>query len=222
MIKVLVSAEGITEETFVNDVLSPHLVTYDIHLIPVILKTRRVPTGPDFQGGYIPYGRIRKELQRLLGDTSAVAVTTMYDVYALPSDFPGRSGLSPASGSARVAHLEQSVCQDLQHPRFRPYLQLHEFEALLFADPEVISEHLSATPAQAQQLRRIRAGFSSPEEINDDPQTSPSHRIQNLFEKYQKVLDGPLIARRIGLARIREECAHFDEWLGWLRSLGSQ
>jgi hypothetical protein len=85
VIKVLVSVEGISEETFVREVLSPVLVEHNTWLTPVVLKTRRVPTGPDFRGGYLPYGRIRRELRRLLGDTSAAAVTTMYDLYC-----PGR------------------------------------------------------------------------------------------------------------------------------------
>ena len=215
MIKVLVSVEGNTEEAFCWNLLSPHLEERGVYLTPVVLKTKRVPTGPDFRGGHVPYGRIRKELQRLLGDTSAASVTTMYDFYALPSDFPGRDDMPCGSGKVKVAHLEQSLENDLNHHRFRPYLQLHEFEALLFADPEATAKYLGAVPDQALELKRIRSSFPSPEEIDDSPHTSPSHRIQGVFESYQKVLDGPLIARQIGLARISKECAHFGEWLDY-------
>jgi hypothetical protein len=219
MTKVLISVEGQTEETVVRDVLVPMLAPQNVYLFPVLLKTKRVPGGSDFKGGYVPYNRMRKVLENLLGDTSAAAVTTMYDYYALPRDFPGLTTCHENSGVAQAECLEAALLETIGHRRFRPFLQVHEFEALLFAGPEHICRAMGGTEVEILQLRRIRQGFPSAEEINDDPQTSPAHRIHDLFPQYNKVLHGPQIVRDIGLDTIRAACPHFDTWLDWLESL---
>jgi len=62
-------------------------------------------------------------------------------------------------------------------------------------------------------LEKIREQFATPEDINDSPEDCPSKRIVNLIPGYQKPLYGTLAILEIGLARIRAECPHFDEWL---------
>ena len=218
MNKVLISVEGQTEETFVGAVLQPHFGE-KLLLQPVVLKTRRMPGLPTDKGGHISYARIRRELQRLLGDTSAVAVTTMYDFYALPRDFPGYETLPAGNGAQKVAHLEAAVMKDLAQRRFRPYLQTHEFEAVLFAAPEAIVTWLSGSEKQLLELQRVQQAFPTPEEIDDDPRTSPAHRIREQFPGYQKESAGSLIAMEIGVQRICAACPHFDNWLAWLESL---
>jgi hypothetical protein len=217
---IYISVEGQTEETFVNKILRPHLEPRDIWLQPVLLKTRRMPEQPTFKGGYITYAKIKKELLTLLNASSIEAITTMYDFYGLPHDFPGYEDLPETSGAHQVRHLEQAVAQDIADHRFHPYLQLHEFEALLFTDPGQISEHLCGTEKKTRRLKRICQEFPNPEEINDNPQKSPSHRIRDLFPDYEKVSAGYLIAEKIGLAQMRNACQHFDSWVSWLESLG--
>lgn len=216
---VLISVEGQTEETFVRDVLRPHVQQYGLWLTPVIVKTRRVPNATDYRGGYVPYSKLKQEVLRLLGDSSAMAVTTMYDLYALPQDFPGGDTVPQTSGATKAAYLEDALCQDIAYPKFRPYLQVHEFEALLFADIEQVNVSLSGGNHELDQLRKIQHAFPSPEEIDDGANTAPSKRIKHLFPDYEKVLNGPQITRRIGLARLRAACSHFDEWVAWLESL---
>jgi len=218
MRKVLISVEGQTEETFVRDVLSQHLG--GLCLYPVIVKTRRTPGG-SYRGGHVPYGRIRKELLNLLGDSSAAAVTTMYDLYALPEDFPGYAGAQQATGLARARYLEQSLADDIGQRRFCPHLQVHEFEALLFSDIERTCALLGGDAIRLAELAAIKKAFPSPEEIDDCVETAPARRIERLFPSYQKVLDGSRIVQRIGLERLRKECSHFDEWVTWLESMTS-
>jgi len=81
MNKVLISVEGQTEETFLREVLQPHFGV-SLFLQPVVLKTRRVPGRPMDRGGSVSYTRVKRELLSLLGDNSAAAVTTMYDLGA--------------------------------------------------------------------------------------------------------------------------------------------
>lgn len=93
-----------------------------------------------------------------------------------------------------------------------PYLSVHEFEALLFSDPHAF-EHCDLNRKDLEQLYRIRAAFRSPEHIDNSPASASSKRILSIFPRYQKVLDGVNIAKRIGIEKMREECHHFDEWL---------
>ena len=61
----------------------------------------------------------------------------MFDLYGLPSDFPGYAKaaeeLDPYS---RVNVLENALQESINDWRFTPYIQIHEFESLLFSDIE--------------------------------------------------------------------------------------
>lgn len=221
MKKILILSEGPTEESFIRDVLYPHLKERGLSVVPIIVTTKRIKAGPNFKGGIISYGKFKRELKRLLEDTSAASVTTMIGCYGLPTDFPGRA--APFSGACidRVRHLERELAQDINHRKFVPYLSLHEFEALLFSSPAEIA---GVVPEQdvKNELLSIRRSFASPEKINDDPQTHPAARISRLIPTFRKLPHSPLIAGRIGIAQIRKECRHFDGWLTTLENIGDR
>jgi hypothetical protein len=224
MSRIHILVEGQTEETFIRDVVAPHLLAYGVYTHYTILKTKRVLDGPDFAGGVgnkaNSYRRFKDDITRLLYDSNIVAVTTFVDFYGLPPDFPGRANLPPGSPYIRVAHVEREIAKDIDNPKFIPYLALHEFESLLFTDPEIMAE-MFPEKNSLQALQAIKNQFSSPEEINDSPQTAPSKRISKIFDRtYQKTLHGPLITSIIGLEKIRQECPHFDKWLTALEILG--
>ncbi len=101
--------------------------------------------------------------------------------------------------------------------RFFPYIQMHEFEALLFSDPKVLAEGLEL--ADDRPIRHITAQFQSPEEINDSQHTAPSKRIPELKPRYGKVTDGGRISQKIGLEAMRAQCPHFNEWIAKLETL---
>jgi hypothetical protein len=220
MIKVLVLVEGQTEEAFVKTVLAPHLATLNIFPAVTIITTRRRPDRKDFKGGITSYRKIKTDLRPLLNDSSAALVTTIIDYYGLPADFPGLSNCPNASCHDRVSHIETAFANDIGQKKFLPYLSLHEFEALLFVSPNHIDAHF---PSQnrLQQLAQIKAQFLSSEEINDNADTAPSKRLRKIYPEYQKRTDGPIIAGKIGLEVIRNECRHFNEWLIKLESLRS-
>ncbi len=210
--------EGQTEEAFVRDVLGPHLLDFGLHLNPVIVSTKRVKSGGKFKGGIQEYAKVRGEIRLLLNDTSAVRVTTMLDYYGLPKDFPGAAS-PPRTVDCyrRVEHLEDALREDLQNPRFLPYLSLHEFEAILFVAPQVIETAVEENGV----AERLAAYSSSPEEVNDGPETHPAARLLTVSPRYRKVLHGPLIAGRIGLSAIRERCPHLHGWISALEQLGA-
>lgn len=214
--KIHVLVEGRTEETFVAEVLGPHLQRLGVEPNPVLVTTKRTQSGLTFKGGVSSYQRIRSDLHLLLRDTSARLVTTMLDLYRLPSDFPGRKTTPRGSCYRRVDYLEEKFQADIDHPKFLPYLQLHEFEAMVLASPEHIARFFpDRDPLQG--LLKVKRKVNSPEEIND--KTPPSKRIGKLVPEYEKSLHGPLIILEIGLDRIRSECPHFDSWLTKLESL---
>ena len=220
MTKVLVFVEGQTEETFVNVVLGPFLGAKSIYLIPVLARTKRTRDGRTFKGGIVSYRRqVRREILRLVGDSSAALITTMLDYYGLPQDFPGMPNLSAGSPREKVEQLEHAFRQDIGHQqRFLPFLTLHEFEALLFAQPEQFG---SAFPDRRREAARLAEEVSRlpPEEINDGPDTHPAARIIRHLPNYRKPLHGPRIAKQIGLTIIREKCPHFDAWISHLETL---
>ena len=146
-------------------------------------------------------------------------ITTFLDYYALPSDFPGTHGLQSADPYQSVAHLEMAIKQHFTDPRFHPFLMLHEFEALLFADPDTVATGMN-DPAKAQNLHMVRDNASGPEKVNNSQATHPSARISLAFPRYQKVIDGLTLVSQIGLPKILQECPHFKQWHDTLRDLG--
>lgn len=220
MAKVLILVEGQTEETFVKRTLDPHLSTLGVFLVPTIIVTKRIKRGPNFKGGMPSYAKVRREILRLLGDSSAAIVTTMIDFYGLPASFPGRAIAQGATPLERVLFVESAIEHDISDTRFSAYCSLHEFEALLFSSPATIAAAF-AVPSIEQKLLSIRAQFSSPEEIDDSPSTSPSSRLQSLYPQYSKPFYGTLIAGRIGLNEMRGACAHFNDWLIRLERLSA-
>src|SRR5260370_5075729 len=102
--------------------------------------------------------------------------------------------------------------------RFVAFVVMHEFEGLLFSDCGAFSRAIGR-PNIESKLRAIRDQFSTPEEINDSPETAPSKRVEAIVPEYEKPLFGALAVLEIGLARIRVECVHFDHCLKRLESL---
>lgn len=218
MKRLLIYVEGQTEETFVRDLLAPHLWRLGIDPIPTIARTKRTKSGITFKGGITSYMRVKSDLQRLFDDANAIAVTTMLDYYHLPIDFPGKDELPSGSCFDRVQFLENRLAQDINQRRFMPFLALHEFEALLFSQVNEIETAFPDVKMKGKLAIEAQA-FKTPEEINEGPSTHPSARILKHAPGYRKPLHGPIIAKRIGLAQIRSRCDHFDDWLARLEAL---
>jgi hypothetical protein len=109
----------------------------------------------------------------------------------------------------------------LRSTRFIPYLQLHEFEALLLADPEKFDWEFLDHEKAIRSLVELVAHFASPELIDDRYDTAPSRRISAVIPEYEgrKASAGPLIAEKIGVDTLRQKCPHFGDWLSRLESL---
>jgi len=222
MARLLVHVEGETEETFVNEVLRPHLYKHRYESIGARLignarqRHRR--------GGIRAWSAVRGDILAHLKEDSAAIVTTMVDYYALPQTggraWPGRAlaGTLPfpqKSGTVEDALLAD-VClgmgKNFNARRFIPYVMMHEFEGLLFSDCYLFANGIGR-PELAPQFQAIRNRFNNPEEINDSPITAPSKRVEGLVPGYEKPLLGTLAVITIGLDKIRDECPHFRRWI---------
>ena len=227
MSRLLVHVEGETEETFVNEVLSPYLYTRGYSAVSARLmgnaRQRRR------RGGIKGWAEVRKDILRHLKQDAGRLVTTMVDYYGLPQTWPGRKAAGGIVFAQKAKTVEAMLSLDISQEmggafnldRFIPYVMMHEFEAMLFSDCEGFGRGIDRVDL-VQPLQAIRDQFASPEEIDDSPDTAPSKRIEHLMPDYQKPLMGNSAASEIGIHAIRRECPHFGEWLERLeRSLAT-
>jgi hypothetical protein len=224
MVRLLIHVEGETEEIFVKEVLSPHLLTGGFHSV-----SARIVGHARQRSGIRRWPSVRTGIMNHLKEDPGCVATTMVDYYGLPPEWPGRTeskGLGTILEKAQC--LQDALLRDLAtemgdrfNPRrFVPFVVMHEFEGLLFSDCAAFSRGINR-PDLEKDFREIREHFATPEEINDSPDTAPSKRIESLVPGYQKPFLGLLAALEVGLDRIRAECPHFDGWLKHLESLAS-
>ena len=222
MSRILVHVEGQTEESFVNTVLAPHL--HRVGYTRVSARLLGNARQRSRRGGIRPWGSVRNDILSHLTADQATLATTMVDYYGLPDTWPGRKQAEhKRTLRKRAAAIEKAVLADISESlgdafdpqRFVPYVVMHEFEGLLFSDPERFARGIGM-PGLSSKLQAIRDDFDSPEEINDSPETHPSKRVVGLYKGYQKPLMGVLAAEEIGLDAIREECPLFDRWVAKL------
>lgn len=223
MIRVSVVCEGQTEETFVRDVLAPSFYDIGLNVLPEMIET-----SPGHKGGALNYSRVKRHLRNTLRQNSAPVVTTLFDLYKLDGAFPGFSEAQAQPDlRARLGVLTHAMHADVvaeagcQPHRFIPYIQPHEFEALLFSDVEALTALEPAWLAAAPALSAARAAADSPEHINHGPETKPAAHLERQLASpsYRKRRHGPLAAQSIGLARIEAECAFFADWLARIRAV---
>ena len=215
-VKILV--EGPTEVLFVKEVLKPYFHEKGVFVKPFLFQEG---------GGVRKYPRSQKEILYTIKSDRSCFCTMLVDFYGLPRDWPGREDadrhrayLDKATTveKALFANICEQLGSSFDHSRFIPYVQMHEFEALLFSDTSILAASDSGVSAQ---LERVLQSFSCPEEINDDYNTCPSRRIKRHIDNYVKTVDGIVAARKIGLAKMRQECPHFNEWIEKLENIGS-
>lgn len=227
MTRILVHVEGQTEEEFVNSVLAPHL--YDKGFTGVSARLIGRSRVRKNRGGTCPWEAVHTEIARHLSQDAEAFGTTLVDYYALPlgdpNGWPGRAGCEALSVSDKAAHIQQALAHDFENRygaamagRFVPFVAMYEFEGLLFSDPTLMAKGMGESD-KADQFKKIRDNFETPEHINDSPQTAPSKRIVGLVPGYNKVLHGNVAALDVTLGRIRQECPIFCAWLEKLESL---
>ena len=219
MVRIKIVVEGQSEEAFINDVLAPTFWPQQIYLCPILLGV------PGQKGGRPSYARLKKDLLLHLKQDRTAYCSMMLDYYGLGHGYPGIIPNGTPS-AAVVQIIEDAIQQDINAtiPDFRPdlrlipYLQLHEYEGLLFSDPPAFANGINQAQLAAV-FQTIRDTFPTPEDISNNPVTTPSKRVLAAYPKYRKVLHGKNGAARVGIAHMRQECPHFCAWLEQLEAL---
>jgi len=224
-VEVYIVVEGKTEQTFVRDILAPYLAPKGIYLTAMQIGK------PGHKGGNITFGRVQKDIDKLLQQRPDIYISTMFDYFRIAGDWPGvvqirqqvqqgqslsvqdKSEILQQETSKRLRELLRA--QNIEQ-RFIPYIEMHEFEALLFSDAEILAAKLQVPNGQ---IKNILSDYDSPEEINSAPDKAPSKRLEKLVTGYKKVIMGKVIAQSIGITKIRQECACFNAWVNKLEQL---
>jgi len=224
MKRLYLTVEGQTEQAFAVEVLQPHLFVFNVFVTKPRLigphgrRGDRIPQG----GMFHTFVHALADMKRwLLEDRShEVRFSMMVDLYALPHDVPGHAeAMALIDPHAQAATLEAALADTVQDQRFIPYVQVHEFEALLLAAPEKFAELFEQRARQIAMLTAECDAFASSELINHGQHTHPKARIKQYLVDYDENVDGPLLAQAMGLDRIRQKCPHFDQWLTKLENL---
>ena len=212
MNRIIIICEGQTEQEFCNTLLQPHFSANGITLqAPLIKKT---------MGGIANWNVLKREIETYLRREKDVLVTTLIDYYGIKDShgFPlWAEKQAIADKNQRLDELEAAMQADVDEnlrPHFVPYLQLHEFEGLLFSDKQAFYTTFNEDELVGEtELKQTFADFNNPEMINDGVETSPSHRLERIISGYEKVVYGCCLAEAIGLDKIRQKSPRFNNWL---------
>lgn len=197
MVRLAVSVEGTTEEKFVTQVLMPYLIPHNIYITPISLK------------GNVSIDRIANEINKLAHNYDYV--TSLYDFYGFK-----RKELNETKQSLE-SRIKTSLNPGIAH-KVIPYVQMYEFEGILFSCPRTLSYELLDEDLEEWANKILKEFNNNPETINNSPQTAPSKRLEKDTD-YSKVIDGPNIAEAIGVNKLREMCSGFDTWIASLENI---
>jgi hypothetical protein len=219
-IEVYIIVEGPTEQTFIRDVLAPEMGHKGIFLHPALMGK------PGHKrGGDIRFERAEGDIGRFLKQRSNTYISTMFDYFRLDPGWPGNISM-PGSPTAieKADKIETATFERIKElfpdynvgGRFIPYIEMHEFEALLFSDVSILANEIGVNKTKIEDILHE---CEEPEEIDDGPDTAPSKRLMSLHSGYRKVAMGKTISEAIGIQTIREKCPHFEAWLTKLEQL---
>jgi len=182
-IEITIIVEGQIEQTFVRDVLAPQMANKGIYLYPALIGKS------GHKGGNIRFDRVKNDISLFLRQRNDTYISTMFDYFRIDSKWPGKMEVdqkirngATLTASHKAELLEAATHEDIvktfsefhSEKRFIPYIEMHEFEALLFSDANILAEK---SKIEVWQIREIIEAYKNPEEINDDPVKSPSKRL---------------------------------------------
>ena len=211
MKRVIIICEGETEREFCKNVLAPHLISHDIFLQAPLIKRS--------MGGIVRWPILKKEIETYLLEPNVI-VSTFIDYYGLYQkySFPGwTESETIIDKNDRMDFLESAMKEDIAdnvRHRYIPYLQLHEFEGLLFNDIQLFYDLVPKTELVGiAELKKTFDDYVNPEMINNNQETSPSHRLKRIIKGYNKPLYGHYFAEAIGIDQIRLKSPRFNQWI---------
>lgn len=218
MKRLIIICEGETEQEFCKDVLQDYFFTRNI-----VLETPKIKKS---SGGIVSWGQLKTQINITLESDRKAFVSTLIDYYGIlvKHQFPlWEESLSIIDKNERMTKLENAMNLDIEtnhQNRFIPYIQLHEFEGLLFNNINVFKTQFQ--PKEIQNIKDLEKTITlnpNPEMINDSPETAPSKRLEKYIPGYNKRIYGAIIAECIGLKDIRAKCPRFNNWISVLETI---
>lgn len=217
MKRVHIIVEGQTEVRVFYSILAPYIHSKTgayIEITPI----------KHSGGGIVKYLKLLPELRNHLADKDKI-LTTFFDYYGIleKHNYPKykEAKIDQSIAKVGVGLLEKGLKDDLDSrgintKNFIPYIQLHEFEALLFSS-DAGFEFQYDNVRVLRELKEIAPRYETPEDINDSPVTAPSKRIIAILEKhgdkYEKVIDGDAISVMVGIEAMLDRCPRFKAWV---------
>ncbi len=218
MKRLIIICEGETELEFCKNILFSHFISMSIITEPVLIKKS--------SGGIVAWYHLKNQIETHLKYEPQSFVTTFIDYYGINKNhaFPNWSErLTYIDKSQMLNFVELNMKNDINDKirfRFIPYIQLHEFESLLFNDINVFKKQIPSNELKnIEELERIIVQYPNPELINDSSITAPSKRLEKLIIGYNKPMYGSILAEAIGLQKIRAKCPRFNDWVTKLEQL---
>jgi len=218
MKRIIIICEGQTEQSFCNDVLQPYFSQRGILL--------HTPTTKKKNGGIVCWEALKHQIELHLLEDKTAFVTTLIDYYGLYAHhgFPRWDEAEQKTDrNKRMEILESGMKNDVREnlqSRFIAYIQLHEFEGILFSDISVFGKSFEKQEfADYAYLESTIQEHSNPEMINNRSETAPSKRLSKIIRNYSKIVHAPLLAHDIGLVKIREKCPRFTNWISQIENL---
>ncbi|HEY5570907.1 MAG TPA: DUF4276 family protein [Bacteroidales bacterium] len=218
MRRIIIICEGPTEQSFCKNVLEPYFFQKGYILQYPLIKHSH--------GGIVKWDILKKQVHLHLLEKD-VFVTTLIDYYGIypKYGFPRWDEAQQIlDKNTRMDFIEQSLSSDIldeYRHRFIPYMQLHEFEGLLFCDKDIFNRTFPKTDIIGKdELDSVFIEFENPELINETKETSPSHRLKRIINGYNKVVYGCILAEEIGIVKMRNKCLRFNHWISLLEHLG--
>lgn len=219
MKKLVFIVEGDSENEFVNRLIRPYLASKgipDYHIKSIII------TMGGGGHGFNNIEHFKNTVRPVLHREDQPVITSFIDHYRLNSErkLPGYEECIRESDIERkLAKMEEKLQEAVQSIRpyrfFIPYIQRHEFETLLFANPEggfdLEDDRIK------QEIVALCGSFASIEDINCTPEGAPSVRLGAIYAKYKKKYnkgaDAVDIAELTTMEKILEKCPRFKNWI---------
>jgi len=219
---IFVSVEGQTEDHFVRYFVEPYLKTKG----QCNLKTILFGKGRGRNGGIWSFPEMVTELKEILRNQikGGEYLTKMYDLAYLGNTMLEWGKYCELKDPYQKVQFAQSTLLAQFNPGkyFIPYFQLHEFEALIFAQPDILLQQFIGKNQGVQILNnQLREKEDNPELINS--KDKPAQRILNALNLMnERQFKGKIIADlagQIGIEKLRIKCINFNIWLNGLENI---
>lgn len=220
--QVAVVVEGPCERDFLQSIVAPALGASNVYLSASVIGKA------GHKGGNVKFERLVTDVENYLSQRKDLIVSMMIDYFRLDPAWPGMPQLQQRMNSGATLSLQEKAdflnqgtldalrlalpaVENIEQ-RFIPYIQMHEYEALLFSQQDVLATYLGV---DERQVAKILQQYKTPEHINTNPTKAPAAQLQVLTSprNYRKRRDGIAIAQKIGLYPIRQQCHIFDGWI---------